>query len=228
MHFRLTYNQREASRGSGNFGYSNFGPKWVCDWVDYLTFSEFLSDGVTLNVPGGGSEFYPRQYYNGPFYPAFQSRATLTQISQDPDPRRFARTLPDGTTQIFDLESDVGGGSTRFYMTQIVDPAGKAVHLTYDSSLWLTTVTDAAGSPPMTITYASTNPADSNYYLIKTITDPLGDRPLLISIQTKITSLWIHDSVGITSQFVYATASDSCGNPVNGVPTPVQPILSRK
>ena len=62
MHFRLTYNQREASQGSGNFNYSNFGPKWVCDWVDYLTFSEFLSDGVTLNVPGGGSEFYSRQY----------------------------------------------------------------------------------------------------------------------------------------------------------------------
>ena len=166
-----------------------------------------------------GASFIPDSTDNGPFNPAFQSQATLTTISQDP--LRFARTLPDGTTQIFDLEASVGGGSFRFYMTQIVDRAGQAVHLTYDSNFRLTTVTDAAGNPPMMITYASINPADSNYYLIKTITDPFGRSASFDYDPNQNNQLVaIHDTIGITSQFVYATASDSCGNPVNGVPSP--------
>ena len=61
MHFRLTYNQREASR-TEIMAYSNFGSKWVCDWISYVTYSNlFLGDGATVAVPGGGSEFYSRQ-----------------------------------------------------------------------------------------------------------------------------------------------------------------------
>lgn len=32
----VTYNQREAFQPA-NFTYSNFGPKWTCDWIAYIT-----------------------------------------------------------------------------------------------------------------------------------------------------------------------------------------------
>jgi hypothetical protein len=53
--FTVRYNQREA-RQPANFTYANFGPKWTCDWISYITDnpSNTLSD-VNYFVMGGGT-----------------------------------------------------------------------------------------------------------------------------------------------------------------------------
>ncbi len=56
----------------------------------------------------------------------------------------------------FSIRTDVGDVSKVLY-DEHVDLAGKATQLTDDSSFRLTTVTDAARSTLMTITYESTN-----------------------------------------------------------------------
>jgi len=52
--FTVTYNQRDPNQPA-NFTYSNFGPKWTCDWIAYITAnpSNALAD-VKYYASGGG------------------------------------------------------------------------------------------------------------------------------------------------------------------------------
>src|SRR5439155_8769760 len=58
IRFTVRYNQREAFQPA-NFTYSNFGPKWTCDWISYITDnpSNSLAD-VNYYIMGGGTRTF--------------------------------------------------------------------------------------------------------------------------------------------------------------------------
>ncbi|MEO7675667.1 MAG: hypothetical protein ABIV39_02755, partial [Verrucomicrobiota bacterium] len=84
MDFTVTYNQRDANQPA-NFTYSNFGPKWTCDWIAYITAnpSNALAD-VKYYASGGGARKFTGFNTNAQTF-AFQqydqTRLTLTATS---------------------------------------------------------------------------------------------------------------------------------------------------
>lgn len=138
-HFTVTYNQRDANQPA-IFNFSNFGAKWTCNWLSYLTDSPSNPGvgSIDLQLAGGGTESYSSPT-GGQYSPQFQSGAFLTFVSANPI--RYERKASDGSRQVFDLPTGTG----RVYMTQIIDPAGNILQLTYDASFRITRVTDALG-----------------------------------------------------------------------------------
>ncbi len=109
---------------------------------------------------------------------------------------------PDGSKLVF-ANSD-GSMSTfrRIFLTQIVDPFGNAVTLTYDADLRLVGITDAIGQVT-TFTYASDIPASLPFfYLIARVTDPFG-RTANFEYDIGRRLKKITDVIGLTSEFVY-------------------------
>jgi len=161
---------------------------------------------------------------------------TQTFVYQLYDQTRLTRTggnsyemlWPDGAKLIFNQSDGSIGTSRKIFLTQILDPQGNALTLTYDTNLLLVAVTDAIGQVT-TLTYglpAGTvdgidMPADP-YKLIR-VTDPFGRfasfdyRPVQIGetffiFNGQIMDLrpmyaWalskITDVIGLTSQFTY-------------------------
>jgi RHS repeat-associated protein len=212
MHLTVTYNQREAT-GSSGINRPNFGSKWVCNWVAYVE-DDATSPSLTAtaHIPGGGSEGYSTD-------PAPQSGAVMTRDYNPSPPAspQYTRTLPDGSQQVFDFLSYYAFTETRrFYMTKWIDPAGNAIQFHYDPNTFrLVSVTDAVGNPPTTISYISDDPNIlPDFFLIKQVTDGFG-RSAFFDYQNGQLSA-IHDTVGITSSFIYATGSDF----INSMTTP--------
>jgi RHS repeat-associated protein len=219
MHFTITYNQRE-NVPSINHNRSNFGSKWVCNWIAYVDGPATSPNSTaTVYLPGGGSEYYPPDFFTHQYPIGFQSGAVLTALANPPPPEvsRFERSLPDGTKQIFDLCDLIGWyGSYNFYMTKLIDAAGNTVTFNYDPTTFrLLSVTDALGQTT-TITHLSNDPAVMpDFYLISQITDHFG-RSAVFEYDTN-KRLWkIHDPVGITSEFLY----DGTGDFINTLTTP--------
>jgi RHS repeat-associated protein len=152
------------------------------------------------------------------------SQAILTQFTNTDSGTvtGFRRTLPDGSIEKF--EQQMGG--KYFFMTEVDDPQGNAVKITYDQQMRLVALTDALGQVT-TICYndswqtalaacwqppASSNPP-SNLQVTQ-VTDPFGrsayfgydPQPLVAGGTSHLTS--ITDVLGITSTFVYAAGSD--------------------
>ncbi len=210
MHFTVTYNQREVG-GFGAHSKSNFGSKWVCNWISWVDGDPTSGPAASaVYLPNGGYEYFVPS--NGAFLPAFQSGATLA-VYPDPPPgqtQRFERTLPDGSRQVFDLRDYIPFyHSNSVYMTKLIDPSGNTVHFNYDGNFRLTSVTDASGQVT-TISHLSDNPGTlPDFYLIHQITDPFGRSATFDYQNGQLVA--IHDTIGITSQFAYATPSDTCG-----------------
>jgi RHS repeat-associated protein len=203
VEFTATYNQREA-RQPANFTYANFGPKWTCNWISYITDnpSNTLAD-VKYFVRGGGTRTFTGFNTNSQTF-------ALEQFDQTQLKRTGAASYEmlagDGSKAIFSLSDGAIGTSRKVFLTQMVDPAGNAVTLTYDAFLRLVAITDAIGQIT-TLTYLTANSNDEEYYFIARVTDPFGrfatfeytQFPGVGRLLTKIT-----DVVGLTSQFVYA------------------------
>jgi RHS repeat-associated protein len=216
MHCTVTYNQRELS-DNVNHPISNFGSKWVCNWLAYLdgdpTSSQLVA--VRVHIPGGGEELFVPQ--SGSYPPAMQSGARLLVFNNPPPPdlSRFERMLPDGSRQVFDLRDYIPFyGSSRMYMTKVIDPAGNTIRFNYDSNFRLISVTDALNQTT-TVSHLSNDPAMlPAFYLVSQITDPFG-RSATFDYQNG-QLIRIRDTVGITSQFSYATGTDF----INSMTTP--------
>ena len=76
----------------------------------------------------------------------------------------------DGTKKIFSQsDGSIGNYARKIFLTQLIDPFGNAVSLTYDANLRLVTITDAIGQVT-TISYE--HPTD--IFKITKVTDPFG------------------------------------------------------
>jgi RHS repeat-associated protein len=156
VHFTVRYNQRDYLQTAG-FASKLLGPKWTHDWNGYLQVG---GAEATYVVEGGGARIF-RQFdpVTQTYAPNQYDQSVLRRSGQG----RYVITWPDGSTRIFSRS-----GSSGTLLTQVADPAGNAVTLTYDGDR-LVALTDAIGQVT-TISYEHA----SNPDLITKVTDPFG------------------------------------------------------
>jgi RHS repeat-associated protein len=219
IRFTVRYNQRDAFQPA-NFTYANFGPKWTCDWISYITDNpQSPSAEVRYYIMGGGTRTFTGFNTNTQSYAhQLYDQTLLTRTSTN----SYQMLQPDGSKLIFSRSDGASGTSRKIFLTQIVDPFGNAATLTYDANLRLVGITDAIGQVT-TVTYVSDAPgSDELFYQVARVTDPFGrfatfqyeDRQcqngqLFFSVR-RLAS--ITDTIGIVSRFVYG----SCNNGGSG------------
>jgi RHS repeat-associated protein len=194
--FRLTYNQREGGQPQIP-SYGNLGPKWTFDWLSSVTDDPTSADvEADVTLRGGGGEHFTD---GAPVYAAhWRTRATVAKVSTTPI--RYERRLRDGATEVFALSDGVITAGRRVYLTDVIDPQGLALHLTYDAGLRLVAVTDATG---LVTTLAYDLPSDPTK--ITQVTDPFG-RFATLTYNPAGQLASITDVLGLTSSFLYGPA----------------------
>jgi RHS repeat-associated protein len=163
VRFTVRYNHRDYIQKPSRIS-RILGPRWTHDWNAWI--GDFpvnpLAD-VKYYVGGGGARTFTGFNTNTQtFAPQQLDQTRLKRTSLD----TYEMTFPDGSMKIFGLRPD---GGVEVLLTQVVDPAGNAVSLSYDDNLRLVALTDAIGQVT-TISYE--NPTNSN--LITKVTDPFG------------------------------------------------------
>ncbi len=209
--FTMTYNQYEASQPT-TFDYGNVGNLWMFGWQSYIyeqvTYAggsgifTFFNVTPTVHLKGGGTEPYPSELgeYTIPQY-QMDSHAQLVK----PDENTYSQTNPDGSLYIYGFTSAWTVNSTteeqdrRYFLTQIIDPAGNALTLSYDSSMRVVALTDALGQ----VTTLSYNLASDPLKLTQ-VTDPFG-RTVQLTYNANGQLASITDMLGLTSQFTYSS-----------------------
>jgi RHS repeat-associated protein len=205
--FTVRYSQR-AARQPANFTYSNFGAKWTCDWISYITDnpSNALAD-VNYFARGGGTRRFNGFNTNAQTY-GFQQydQSLLTRTG----PASYERRTGDGSKLVFGQPDGATGTSRKIFLTEVVDPFGNAVTLTYDANLRIVAITDAIGQVT-TLTYGNA----SDIYKITRVTDPFGRfADFAYDSLGRLTN--ITDVIGLNSRFVY----EGTGDFINSLITP--------
>src|SRR6185295_797802 len=109
---------------------------------------------------------------------------------------------PDGSKLVFSQSDGAIGTSRKIFLTQVVDPFGNSVTLTYDSNLRIVALTDAIGQVT-TLTYGLTN----DIYKITRVTDPFGRfANFAYDSLGRLTN--ITDVIGLNSRFTYTGTGD--------------------
>ncbi|MDA8383507.1 MAG: RHS repeat protein [Betaproteobacteria bacterium] len=192
----ITYNQREADQPT-SFDSFNIGQKWTLNWLTWIQ-DDPASPGssVMRYVAGGGGWTYGG--YNaatGAFAPERNNGAVLVMTSRNPI--TYELRFANGAKDVFAASDNATSYPRKVLLTQVVDPQGNALTLTYDSSLRLTTITDAIGQKT-TFQYG-----DSAAPLLVTgITDPFG-RHATLAYDSQGRLISITDEIGMTSSFAY-------------------------
>lgn len=199
VHFEVRYNHRDAFQPA-NFTYSNFGSKWTCDWISYITDNpQSPSADVNYYIRGGGTRTFTGFDTNAQTFGYQQYDQTgLTRTGS----ASYEMLWPDGSKLVFGQSDGSIGTSRKVFLTQVVDPFGNAVSLTYDGNLRLTAITDAIGQ----VTSLSYSNA-TDIYKITQVTDPFG-RFANFGYDSLGRLTNITDVIGLTSQFTYATNGD--------------------
>ncbi|ACX96924.1 RHS repeat-associated core domain-containing protein [Halothiobacillus neapolitanus] len=194
--FTIVYSQREANQPA-NFTFGNLGQKWISNWFAYVQ-DDPTSPGnsVTIALRGGGTRHYAGfNATTGAFSPEERTAAQLVKVSDSPV--TYERRMPDGSKEVYGASDNSTYFPRRIFLTQVVDPAGNAVTLDYDSQMRLTTLTDALGQKT-TLTYSN-----AQYPLqVTEITDPFG-RAASIAYDSSGRLIDITDVLGMHSQFTY-------------------------
>jgi RHS repeat-associated protein len=199
--FTVRYSHREAFQPT-TFTYSNFGPKWTCDWISYITDNpQSLLADVNHYAQGGGTRTYTGFSTNTQTFVLQQYDQTrLTRIATNPI--RYEMMSGNGSKLIFSQSDGSVGTVRKIFLTQIIDPFTNAITLAYDGSLRLTAITDAIGQVT-SLSYS--NATDTNK--ITRVTDPFG-RFASFDYDTSGRLTNITDVIGITSRFTYEGSGD--------------------
>jgi RHS repeat-associated protein len=191
--FTVRYRQRDH-QFSSTFNYSNLGPKWTFDWLAYIVDDPAtpLAD-VTYYMRGGGNRtFTGFDATTQTFAAQALDQTLLTRTS----PSTYELLSPDGSLLVFGRR-DGGITMRRIFLTHVIDPAGNAVTLTYDSELRITTITDAIGQQT-TLKYGRW----LDPFKITEVTDPFGRSATFgYNAADQLTS--ITDVLGLVSAFTY-------------------------
>lgn len=196
VQFSMTYRQwREEMPATYTF--SNLGRRWshaFMGWVEDDPSDPYAS--ARAYRPGGGREDYLS--FDGQAYaPERTSRAVLRRVSSSPI--SYERVASDGSKEVYSQPDGTATAPRRVFLTQVVDPQGNAVSLTYDSQLRLVAIQDALGLVT-TLSYQHTDPL-----LITRVTDPFGRSAQFDYDANKHLSA-ITDVVGIVSSFEYGSS----------------------
>jgi len=193
--FTLRYNQRDAYQPA-NFDYSNFGPKWTCDWFSFIT-DNTLNPLVDVNcyMPGGGVSTFTGFNTNTQTFAHEQYDQSLLKRT---GPNSYELISRDGSKLIYS-HTITPTGFRRVFLTHVVDAVGNAVTLGYDGSNRLLTITDAIGQVTVIEYLADTG---DNMYTVSKVTDPFG-RFATFAYGINVRLARITDVIGLTSEFKY-------------------------
>ena len=193
----ITYNQREDSQPA-NFGFYNVSPKWTLNWLTYVTDDPAnAGSNVTRYLPGGGAYYYS---YTGSTFPGtFNAQqddgSVLVLVSQSPV--TYQRKLGDGSIEVYSQSNNATAYPRNIFLSQVIDPQGKALTLAYDNQLRLTSLTDATGRQT-TLSYGMIQAP----LLVTQVTDPFG-RAAYLTYDSQFRLASITDVIGLTSRFQY-------------------------
>ena len=205
IYFTVTYNSASA-QGQEGPDYSNVSPDWRCNWLAYITDDPMNPAGdIRFAVDGGGTltftDFNPtNQIFNN----LTRNRANLLRTSTN----SYEILYPDGSKKIFDLAASSAGTLRKIYMTAVVDPAGNAATIQFDSPGRITGITDALGQQTK-LYYEVTDPNVLpewqwvQAYIVTRVVDPFGRTARFqpsAAVFAHLTN--IVDSLGLSSSFV--------------------------
>ena len=216
--FTIAFNDLDDSKPVGTPTFSNVGRMWSITWVAYVDHvSGTLTDSskVTVHLRGGGTELSSYHSATGQFGPNDRSFATLVRSGT----ATYTRTLPDGSREVYDAP-DNPTTPVRVFLTQLIDPQGNGLTLTYDTNLRLVAVADAIGQ---VTTLQYTNTAD--IYKVTGVLDPFGrtaallydglGRPISVTDAMGMTSTFTHDAfdfvTSMTTPYGMTTFSNILG-----------------
>jgi hypothetical protein len=96
--FTVRYNHRDAFQPA-TFSYANFGPKWTCDWISYITDNpQSSSSDVDYYIRGGGTRSFTSFNTNSQAYAYQQLDQTyLKRIG----PASYEMLARDGSKMVF-------------------------------------------------------------------------------------------------------------------------------
>ncbi len=199
VRFWVRYNHRDAFQPT-TFTYANFGPKWTCDWISYITDNpQSAAADVNYYIRGGGTRTFTGFNTNSQTYGFQQYDQTLLTRTGSAS---YQMLFPDGSKLVFGQSDGSTGTSRKIFLTQVVDPFGNAATLSYDGSLRLVAIADAIGQVT-TLSYGLTN----DTYKITQVTDPFG-RFASFSYDSLGRLTNITDVIGLTSSFTYPANGD--------------------
>jgi RHS repeat-associated protein len=199
VRFKVRYNQRDAFQPA-NFTYSNFGPKWTCDFVSYIKDNpSSLAADVQYYIMGGGTRTFTGFDTNTQaFASQLYDQTHLTRTG----PNSYEMLWRDGSKLIFAQPDGAVGTVRKVFLTGIQDPSGNTASLTYDANLRLVSIADAIGQVT-TLSYG--HPTD--IYKVTQVTDPFGRfATFQYDDSRRLTN--ITDVIGLSSRFIYEGAGD--------------------
>ena len=196
---QLVYNQMESAQPS-NPNFFNVGPLWTLNFLSYITDdpANVGSTGATATrFEGGGGEAIQSNYSTTTqaFSPDVQDYSVLSVTSTNPI--SYKRTLRDGSVEIYNVSNGATGPTRLVFLSKIVDPAGNALTLTYDSMSRLQTIVDATNRTTTFMYGMSGNP-----YLVTQIIDPFK-RSATLGYNAAGQLSDITDVIGLNSHFNY-------------------------
>jgi RHS repeat-associated protein len=194
IYFAITYNQNEANQPA-TFYFSNLGADWDFNWLSYVTDNP-NSPGANLSLyeSGGGTINYNGYNTTNQSYALeLMNQTVLVRTSSSSYEQQFR----DGSKREFAMSDGSTGSSRRIFITQIIDPAGNAVTLHYDSSLRITNIVDAIGQATSLYYTNASYP-----YAITAVKDPFG-RTAYFQYNASGALVQVTDILGIQSQYTY-------------------------
>lgn len=200
IRFTASYSAR-GTAPSSTPNYPNLGSHWNLKWVSFVVDSPSNTATSTYG-PGGGTLKYTGYTSTGANTGSFGLQALTHEVLERTSAASYVKHLQSGAKEIYNLSD--GGSPARIFLTEFDDPAGNAVHYTYDPLTFrLVSVTDALGQVT-TLTYVTDNPAvtDGSFYRVATVTDPFG-RTASLTYDGSGRLSTITDMAGIVSQFTY-------------------------
>lgn len=212
VRFTVRYNHRDYLQQPSAINRIH-GPSWTHDWHGLIKDNPGSpSADVKYHVGGGGARTFTG--FNAgtqTFAPQQFNQTSLKRTGAN----SYEMTFRDGSKKIFGLRQ-----STSVLLTQVVDPSGNAVTLTWNGSD-LVGITDALGQVTTLAYEHASEPG-----LITKVTDPFGrfasfeyeafELVLNPNNPTNLTTVYsvkkITDVLGLASQFAYAYVAGTNGN----------------
>ncbi len=199
--FTLTYNQREPAPPISST-YSNLGPKWSFNWSSFIIDDPAIQQSkIALHPPRGGVEVFTFPPGSQTSSPEPQSHAVLVRSTNS-----YEKDFPDGSKHIYGLTDGSNSYPRKVFLTQVVDAAGNATTIGYETDYFrVTTLTDALGN-----TFTLSYELSGDVYKVTKIAEPTSfglNRSASFEYTngrlTKIT-----DEIGIESIFTYSPGTD--------------------
>lgn len=197
--FTSNYDYSEA-QSTNKRDYSNLGAGWTLNWVAFLATD--AKGNITINVPGGGQEFYPvYRKQNGPNYFKHNTMSHAVVIAR---PDGYERQLPDGSVEIYNQS----GKNGRKYLSEIKDPSGNSAKISYDQWFRINAITDANGQSSQ-IKHMADTPETPGFFQISRIVDPFGREAKFAYSKDLSQLLSCTDPIGLESKYSYSSAKNA-------------------